>query len=109
MLVEAAVGGLVIAGAAAFLLMRFADHLPGQGPLGKALVLAVVALVLLTVCVGVPSKLRSDVADPGRWLLVETVINAIRILALGVAVGLVTRARTTRHGRRGPVAREGDP
>ena len=96
MLVEAAVGGLVIAGAAAFLLMRFVDHLPGQGPLGKALVLAVVALVLLTVCVGVPSKLRSDVADPGRWLLVETVINAIRILALGVAVGLVTRARTTR-------------
>jgi hypothetical protein len=109
MLVEAAAGGLVVAGAVAFLLKRFVDHLPGHGPLGKALVLAAVALVLLTVFVGVPSKLRSDVADPGHWLLVETVINAIRILALGVAVGLVTRAQTTRQDRHRPVARKAHP
>jgi hypothetical protein len=109
MLVEAAAGGLVVAGAVAFVLERFADHLPGRGPLGKALALAAVALVLLTVLAAVPSKLRSDVADPGHWLLVETVINAIRVLALGVAVGLVTRARTTRRARHRPVARKAHP
>ena len=109
MLLEAAVGGTVIAGAVAFVLARFADHLPGHGPLGKALVLATVALVLLTVVVGLPSTLRSDVADPGHWWLVETVINAIRFLALGVAVGLVTRARATRQDRHRPVVRKAHP
>lgn len=109
MLVEAAAGGLVVAGAVAFLLTRFADHLPGPGPLGKALGLAAVVLVLLTVFVGVPSKLRSGVADSGQWLLVETVINAIRIFALGVAVGLVTRARTTRQDSHRPVTRKAHP
>jgi hypothetical protein len=65
--------------------------------------------VLLTVVVGLPSMLRSDVADPGHWLLVEAVINAIRFLALGVAVGVVTRARTARQGRHRPVARKAHP
>ena len=109
MLVEAAAGGLVVAGAVAFLLTRFPGRVPGHGPLGKALVLAAAALVLLTVFVAVPSTLRSDVADPGHWLLVETAINAIRLLALGVAVGLVSRARTTRHDRHRPVARKAQP
>jgi hypothetical protein len=95
MLVEAAAGGLVVAGAVVFLLTRLADHLPGRGPLGKVLVLVAIALVLLDVFVGVPFTLRSDVADPGHWLVVQPVFNAIRVLALGVAVGLVTRAQTT--------------
>lgn len=109
MLVEAAAAGLVVASAVAFLLGRFADRLPGRGPLGKAVVLAAVALVLLIVLVVVPSRLGSDVADAGHWLLVETVIDAIRVLALGVAVGLVTRARTTRPDRHGSVARKARP
>ena len=109
MLVEAAVGGLVVASAVAFLLTRFPGQVPGHSPLGKALVLAAVALVLLTVVVAAPSTVRSDVADPGHWLLVETAINAIRLLALGVAIGLVSRARTTRNDRRRPVARKAQP
>ncbi len=96
MLVEAAAGGLVTAGAVAFLLTRFPGRVPGHGPLGKALVLATLALVLLTAFVAVPATLRSDAADPGHWLLVETVINAIRILALGL-------------GRRAGHPRENDP
>jgi hypothetical protein len=99
MLVEAAVGGLLVAGAVAFLLARFADHVPGRGPLRKATALAVAAGVLFTVVFGVPTLLRSDVSDPGHWVLVGAVINVIRFLALGLAVGLVGRARTTRDDR----------
>jgi hypothetical protein len=99
MLVEAAVGGLVVAAAVAFLLARFADHVPGRGPLRKATALAVAAMVLFTVVFGVPTLLRSDVPDPGHWVLVGTVTNVIRFLALGLAVGLVSRARTTRDDR----------
>lgn len=70
---------------------RFPARVPGHGLLRKALLLAGGALVLLTVLVEVPSKLRSDVADPAHWLLVATVFNAIRLLALGLTIGLITR------------------
>ena len=93
MLVEAAVGGLLVAAAMAFLLVRYPQRIPGAGPLRKALLLAVGALVLLTVLVEVPSKLGSDLADPGHWLLVATVFNVIRILALAFTIGLLTRTR----------------
>ena len=105
MLVEAAIGGLVVAGAVAFMLVQYPQRVPGAGPLRKALLLGLGALVLLTVLVEVPSKLRSEVADPGHWLLVATVFNAIRILALGVTIGLLTRARRPRRDRHRPVTR----
>jgi deazaflavin-dependent oxidoreductase (nitroreductase family) len=99
MLMEAAAGGVVVAGAVAFLLTHFPGRVPGGGPLRQAMLLSLGALVLLTVFLEVPAKLRSDVADPGYWLLVGTVFNTIRILALGVGVGLVIRARTIRRDR----------
>ena len=109
MLAEAAVGGLVVAALVAFLLSRFPGRVPGHGPLGKALALAVGALVLLTVSLALPSVARSNVADPGRWLLVGTAINTIRFVALGVTIGLVTRARRTRQNRRRQVTRREAP
>ena len=92
MLVEAAVGGLLVASVVAVVLVRYPKRVPGTGPLSQALWLSAAALVCLTVLVEVPSKLRSGVSDPGHWLLVATVFNVIRLLALGVAIGLVTRA-----------------
>jgi hypothetical protein len=92
MLVEAAVGGLLIAGLVALVLVRYQGRVPGAGPLSRALWLSAGALVLLAVFVEVPSKLRSGVSDPGHWLLVAMVFNVIRVLALGVAIGLVARA-----------------
>ena len=105
MLVQAGAGGLLVAGVVALLLTRFPEHVPGRGPLAKALVLAVGALVVLTVCLEVPAKLRSGLAEPGHWLLVATAFNTIRILALGVTLGLVTRAHTTRQERHRAVTR----
>ena len=104
MLVEAAVGGLVVATVVTLPLARVPDRMPGHGPVAKAVLLAVAALVLVTVLLEVPAKLRAGVADPGHWLLVATVFNAIRILALGVAIGLAARSRTTRHDRHRAVA-----
>jgi hypothetical protein len=95
MLVEAAVGGLLIAGVVALVLVRYPEWVPGSGLLSRALWLSAAALILLTVVVELPSKLRSGVSDPGHLLLVATVFNVIRLLALGLAVGLVTRAGQT--------------
>jgi len=98
MVVEAAVGGLLIAGVVALVLVRYPERVPGTGPLSRALWLSAAALVLLTVFVEVPSKLHSGVSDPGHWLLVATVFNVIRVLALGVAIGLATRAGQAGEG-----------
>lgn len=96
MLMEAAVGGAIVAAAVAFALARAPDRVPGRGPVAKASVLAAGVLVLVTLLVEVPSKLGSAITDTGYWLAVATVFNAIRILAAGVAIGLFTRSRTTR-------------
>jgi hypothetical protein len=97
MLLEAAVGGLVLGGAVAFLLVRYEARIPGASALSKAVLLGAVALVLVTVGLELPSKLGSGVDEPARWLLVATVFNAIRILALAVAVGLVAGHGSSRH------------
>lgn len=106
MLVEAAVGGLLIASVVAVVLVRHPERVPGRGPLSRALWLSAAALVLLTVLVEVPSKLLSGVSNPGHWLLVATVFNVIRVLALGVAIGLVTHAG---QAEAGPHARVTEP
>lgn len=103
MLLQAAVGGLVLAGAVAAMLMRFGARLPGGGPVRRALFLALCALAVVTVVVEVPAKLAADTDEPGHWLLVATVINTIRVLALGVAVGLLARTRDLGLGRPRPV------
>lgn len=107
MLVEAAVGGLLIASVVALLLVRYPERVPGTGPLGRALWLSAAALVFLTVFVEVPSKLLSGVSNPGHWLLVATVFNGIRVLALGVAIGLVTRAEQAGAGPNSRVTERG--
>ena len=99
MLVEAAVGGVVVAGVVALLLVRFPHRVPGTGPLRKALLLATCALVLVTLVLEAPSKLGADVDDPFRWLLAATAFNAVRVLALGLAIGLMARAREVRRRR----------
>jgi hypothetical protein len=98
MLLQAAVGGLLIASVVAWVLVRYPQRVPGTGPVSQALWISAAALVLLTVFVEVPSKWRSGVSDPGHWLLVATAFNAIRVLALGVAVGLVARASLAAAG-----------
>ena len=99
MLVEAAAGGLVLGSVVAFLLVRFPAKIPGSDQLSKALLLGAVAIALLTAGLELPSKLSSDVNDPAHWLVVATVINVIRILALAVTIGWVTGAGGQRHSR----------
>ena len=105
MLLEAAVGGLVVAAAVALLLTRFPDHVPDLGPLLKAVLLAVGALVLVTALVEVPAKLGSELAEPGHWLFVAVVFNTIRFLALGVTIGLIARGPATLRDRHREVTR----
>ena len=81
-LVEALVGGLIIACFVSYFLLRFFDKIPTKHPILKALILSFVALVVIEVL--------STFANPSNayvFLLIDTVMNIPRILALGIIVG----------------------
>ncbi len=81
-LVEAFVGGLVIACFVSFFLLRFFDKIPTKNPILKSLILSFVAVVVIEVL--------STFGNPSNayvFLLVDTVMNIPRILALGIVIG----------------------
>jgi hypothetical protein len=89
MLLEALVGGLIIGFGVGYCLLRCFDRIPTRSPILKSLVLGGLALVVVTLFVEVPSKYYAEVADASRYFLIATAFNALRILALAVAIGYV--------------------
>jgi hypothetical protein len=87
MLLEALLGGMVIATGVAFAVVRWCDVIPARRPLVTSLTLSAVALALATLLIEVPAKLGSATGDALHYLLIATVFNVLRILALGLAVG----------------------
>ncbi len=81
-LVEAFVGGLVIACFVSFFLLRFFDKIPTKNPILKSVILGFAAIVVIEVL--------STFGNPSNayvYLLVDTVMNIPRILALGITIG----------------------
>ena len=81
-LVTAFIGGLVIACFVSFFLLRFFNKIPTNDPILKALILSFAAIVVIEVL--------STFGNPSNayvYLLVDTVMNIPRILALGIVVG----------------------
>jgi hypothetical protein len=81
-LVEALVGGLVIACFVSFFLLRFFEKIPTNNPILKSLILSFVAIVVIEVL--------STFGNPSNayvFLLIDTVMNIPRIVALGIVVG----------------------
>ena len=81
-LLEALVGGLIIACCVSYFLLRFFDKIPTKHPILKALILSFIALVVIEVL--------STFGNPSNayvYLLIDTVMNIPRILALGIVIG----------------------
>ena len=86
MLLEALFGGLVIAAGVSHCLLRFFDRLPSKNPILKSVMLSFIVLVLVSLTIGGSSSYRAT-GDGLRYFLIGLSINAIRILALGMAIG----------------------
>jgi hypothetical protein len=86
-LVEALVGGLVIACFVSFFLLRFYDKIPTKNPILKSLILSFVAIGVIEVLstFGKPSNAYV-------YLLVDTIMNFPRILALGIVIGYLYKS-----------------
>ena len=81
-LVEALVGGLIIGLFVSYFLLRFFDKIPTKQSILKALILSFGAIVFIEVF--------STFGNPSNayvYLLINTVMNIPRILALGIVVG----------------------
>ena len=86
MLLEALIGGLVIAAGVSYCLLRFFDRLPAKNPILKSVILSFVVLVIITITIGGPSSFLAT-GNILRYFLIGTVFNVIRFLALGIGVG----------------------
>lgn len=87
MLVQALIGGLIIGSCVSYCLLRFFDTIPGNSAMTKSLELSFVVLALVTLFLETPAKLRTPLIDPFHYLLIATLFNGIRILALGAVIG----------------------
>jgi hypothetical protein len=81
-LVEALIGGLVIAFIVGFYLLRFFDRIPGKNPIYKALILSFTAMAIIEILLALGNPAHASV-----YLLLETVMNAPRFLTLGLVIG----------------------
>jgi hypothetical protein len=91
MLLEALLGGLIIGFGVSYFLLRFFDKLPTRSPIFKSVLLSLVVLVVVTVALQYPASLSAKTGDAVRCFLIGTLINALRIPALGMVIGLVQR------------------
>lgn len=87
MLLEALLGGSIIAFFVSYSLLRFFDKLPTKNPILKSVLLGFIALVIVTILVEVPAKSLATTSDPLRYFLIAALFNGLRILALGVVIG----------------------
>lgn len=87
MLLEALVGGLMLAAMTSAVLLRLQHRRPDRPPIRTALLLSLVALLAVTIFIELPGKLGGRLDHPWHELAVATAINVARITALGLALG----------------------
>lgn len=91
MLLGALAGGLIVGLCVSYGLLRFYGSIPTDSPVGKALLLTLLAFVVFTVATEIPSKLLTPTPDAARYFLVAAVFNVLRFAALGLVIGWLYR------------------
>lgn len=87
MLLEALLGGLILASGVSYSLVRFFDRIPTRNPIVKSLQLSFIALVMVTMLIEIPAKLVAPTSDAWRCFVIGVTINALRMTALAVVIG----------------------
>jgi len=90
-LVEALVGGMIIACFFSYFLLRFFNKIPTKNPILKSVTLSFAAIFVIEVL--------STFGNPSNayvYLLVDTVMNIPRILALGIVIGYLYKILNSR-------------
>ena len=81
-LIGALVGGLVIACFVGYFLLRFFDKIPTKNSILKSVILSFSAMVIIEVL-----STFGNLSNAYVFLVIDTVMNVPRILALGIVIG----------------------
>ena len=92
MLLEALIGGLVIGLWVSYFLLGFYDRIPTKDPILKSIILSAIVLLFVTISIGNPLGFYGT-DDVLRYFTIGTIFNLIRILALGIAIGVVCKSQ----------------
>ncbi len=90
MLVESLIAGLIIGFFVSYFLLRSFDKIPTKDPILKSVILTFIVLIIVTILIGGPSSFLAT-SDVLRYFLIGTIINVLRFLALGLAIGYLNR------------------
>jgi hypothetical protein len=90
MLLESLIGGLIIGLSVSYPLLRFFDRIPAKEPIMKSVILSSIVLVIVTILIGGPSSFYAT-NNILRYFITGTTFNVIRISALGLAIGYVSK------------------
>jgi hypothetical protein len=74
--------GMIIGCCVSYFLLRFFDKIPTKNPILKSVILSFVALVIIEVL-----STFVNLSNAYVYLLIDTVMNIPRILALGIVIG----------------------
>jgi hypothetical protein len=78
--------GMMIGCCVSYALLRFYTKIPAKGPILKAVIISAAALIIAMLLVDVPMFLQKPSA-PFYYFLTGVMLNAIRFLLMGIAVG----------------------
>lgn len=81
-LVAALIGGLIIACFVSYFLLRFFDRIPTKNPILKSVILSFSSILIIEVL-----STFSNLSNACVFLVINTVMNVPRILALGIVIG----------------------
>jgi uncharacterized protein YacL len=98
MLVESLIGGLIIGFCIGLVLLRYFATIPTNNSILKSVILSVIALVFFTVVFEAPGTFLTSTDNAMRYFFIGTMINVVRILALGLVIGYLY-GRMNRHPR----------
>ena len=84
-LVEALVGGLIIACFVSYFLLRFFDKIPTNNPILKSVILSFIAFVIAMILLEAPASFRTS--DALYYLLIGVIFNVPRFLFVGIVIG----------------------
>ena len=90
MIAESLVAGLIIGFFVSYILLRFFDKIPTRNPILKSLFLSIIALIIATILIELPSSFAAE-SNVLRYFLIGALFNVLRILALGIVIGLLLR------------------
>jgi hypothetical protein len=99
MIFESLIGGLIIGTFVGYFLLRYFDKIPTNDPILKSVILCFIALIIVTILFQGPAYSITP-GDAMRYFLNGTLFNAIRILALGIAIGWLYKYDSTKERKR---------